>query len=69
VVQILSMRSQPEAIWDREYMDMYSKALGEEYYGKGANVALGPVGGPIGRMVRGGRNWEGPSPYISGVQM
>ncbi|KAG6287267.1 hypothetical protein E4U09_006255 [Claviceps aff. purpurea] len=35
---------------------------------KGVNVFLGPVVGPAGRIVRGGRNWEGFStdPYLSG---
>ncbi|CZR58345.1 probable beta-glucosidase-related glycosidases [Phialocephala subalpina] len=57
--------------WDKEYMYAYGKTLGEEYYGKGVNVALGPVGGPLGRLARAGRNWEGPGPdpYITGVQM
>jgi len=27
-----------------------------------AHVALGPVVGPLGRIARGGRNWEGYSP-------
>lgn len=30
-------------------MYAYGKAMGDEYYGKGVNVALGPVGGPLGR--------------------
>lgn len=57
--------------WDRRYMRAYGKALGEEYRGKGVNVALGPVGGGIGRVPRAGRNWEGasPDPYLTGVQM
>jgi beta-glucosidase len=57
--------------WDKEYMHAYGKALGEEYVGKGVNVALGPVGGPLGRLARAGRNWEGPGPdpYLAGVQM
>jgi beta-glucosidase len=52
-------------------MYSYGKALGDEYYGKGVNVALGPVGGPLGRVTRGGRSWEGPGadPYITGIQM
>ncbi|RDW61487.1 putative beta-glucosidase-related glycosidase [Coleophoma crateriformis] len=59
------------ATWDKDYMYRYGKALGEEYYGKGVNVALGPVGGPLGRVTRGGRGWEGPGPdpYIAGIQM
>lgn len=33
--------------------------LGAQFKAKGANVALGPVVGPLGRVVKGGRNWEG----------
>lgn len=57
--------------WDKDYMYQYGKAYGNEYYGKGVNAALGPVGGPLGRVTRGGRQWEGPGPdpYITGVQM
>ncbi|KAL2060074.1 hypothetical protein VTL71DRAFT_9896 [Oculimacula yallundae] len=57
--------------WDKKYMSAYGKALGEEYHGKGVNVALGPVGGGLGRVPRAGRNWEGPGPdpYLTGVQM
>lgn len=34
-----------------------------------ANVALGPVAAPLGRVALGGRNWEGfaVDPYLSGV--
>lgn len=34
-----------------------------------ANIALGPVAGPLGRTALGGRNWEGftVDPYLSGV--
>lgn len=57
--------------WNKTAMYEYGKAIGDEYYGKGINVALGPVGGPLGRVTRGGRGWEGPGPdpYIVGVQM
>lgn len=57
------------ATFDRDLMYRYGKALGQEYRGKGINVALGPVAGPLGRVARGGRNWEGfsPDPYLSGV--
>jgi beta-glucosidase len=43
--------------------------MGGEFRAKGANVMLGPVVGPLGRVARGGRNWEGFSadPYLSGV--
>ncbi|KAK2030773.1 glycosyl hydrolase family 3 N terminal domain-containing protein [Colletotrichum zoysiae] len=57
------------ATWDRNLSHAYGLALGAEYRGKGINVALGPVGGPLGRIARGGRNWEGLSndPYLSSV--
>ncbi|KAK3677858.1 hypothetical protein LTR78_001953 [Recurvomyces mirabilis] len=59
------------ATFDRELMYRYGKALGEEYRGKGINVALLPVAGPLGRVARGGRNWEGfgADPYLSGAGM
>jgi beta-glucosidase len=42
--------------------------MGMEFKGKGANVILGPVAGPLGRSGYGGRNWEGfsPDPYLTG---
>jgi beta-glucosidase len=42
--------------------------MGNEFRVKGVNVALGPVAGPLGRVVLGGRNWEGfgSDPYLSG---
>jgi beta-glucosidase len=45
--------------------------MGEEQYGKGSDVLLGPACGPIGRAPTGGRNWEGFSvdPYHSGEAM
>jgi beta-glucosidase len=33
--------------------------MGGEFRKKGVQVALGPVVGPLGRTVTGGRNWEG----------
>lgn len=52
-------------------MYAYGKALGEEYHDKGINIALGPVAGPLGRIAKGGRNWEGLSndPYLAGIGM
>ncbi|KAK8042212.1 glycoside hydrolase superfamily [Apiospora rasikravindrae] len=43
--------------------------MGMEFRTKGVNVALGPVVGPIGRVVQGGRNWEGfaAEPWLSGA--
>lgn len=57
--------------WDRELMYEWGSALGEEYKGKGVNVILGPVAGPLGRLARGGRNWEGLSndPFLAGAGM
>jgi len=59
------------ATWDREIMYERAYAMGEEFKGKGAHVALGPVAGPLGRSGYAGRNWEGFSsdPYLSGVGM
>lgn len=44
---------------------------GQEFVGKGANVALGTVAGPLGRSPHGGRNWDGfsPNPYLTSVGM
>jgi beta-glucosidase len=43
--------------------------MGTEFHKKGVNVLLGPVVAPLGRVVEGGRNWEGFSndPYLSGA--
>ncbi|RDW78216.1 putative beta-glucosidase-related glycosidase [Coleophoma crateriformis] len=59
------------ATWDKNLMYAYGKAIAEEEKGKGVNVILGPVGGPAGRVTRGGRVWEGPGPdpYLIGVQL
>lgn len=59
------------ATFDRSLLYEYGKALGSEFRGKGINVALAPVAGPLGRVARGGRNWEGLSadPYLAGAGM
>ncbi|KAK5126145.1 hypothetical protein LTR85_011501 [Meristemomyces frigidus] len=59
------------ATFDRGLMYRYGIALGEEFRGKGINVALLPSAGALGRVARGGRNWEGFSsdPYLSGAGM
>jgi beta-glucosidase len=46
-------------------------AIAKEQKGKGVDVLLAPVAGPIGRAPTGGRNWEGfsPDPYLTGVAM
>lgn len=43
--------------------------MGGEFYRKGVQVALGPVVGPLARVVESGRHWEGMSfdPWLSGV--
>lgn len=59
------------ATFDEDLMWKYGVALGEEYHARGVNVILGPVAGPMGRMVRSGRAWEGLSgdPHLSGTGM
>lgn len=45
--------------------------MAEEHRGKGVDVQLGPVAGPLGRVPEGGRNWEGfaPDPVLTGQMM
>lgn len=59
------------ATFDRGLMYKRGLAMGKEAKGKGINVLLGPVAGPLGRMPEGGRNWEGfsPDPVLTGVGM
>ncbi|PYH99804.1 beta-glucosidase [Aspergillus ellipticus CBS 707.79] len=56
------------ASWNRDLAYDHAHYMGAEFKRKGVNVALGPVVGPLGRMARGGRNWEGYSndPYLAG---
>ncbi|ELU39442.1 glycoside hydrolase family 3 protein [Rhizoctonia solani AG-1 IA] len=55
------------ATWDRNLIRARGVALGEEFRGKGVNVALGPAMN-LARVAAGGRNWEGfgADPYLSG---
>ncbi|RAH86226.1 putative beta-glucosidase [Aspergillus japonicus CBS 114.51] len=57
------------ASWNRELAYQRAQYMGAEFKRKGVNVALGPVAGPLGRIARGGRNWEGFSndPYLAGA--
>lgn len=57
------------ASWNKNLTRYRGIGMGGEYKTKGVNVALGPVVGPVGRVVTGGRNWEGFSvdPYLCGV--
>ncbi|CAK7208931.1 beta-glucosidase [Sporothrix curviconia] len=59
------------ATFSRSLMRRRGEAMGAEFRGKGIDVALGPVAGPLGRVAAGGRNWEGfsPDPYLTGVGM
>ena len=56
------------ASWDRDLAHVRGQQMGMEFKGKGANVILGPVAGPLGRSGYGGRNWEGfsPDPFLTG---
>ncbi|KAI1344859.1 glycoside hydrolase family 3 protein [Xylariaceae sp. FL0016] len=57
------------ASWNRALTRSRAEKMGAEFRSKGANMALGPVVGPLGRTVRGGRNWEGfaVDPYLCGA--
>lgn len=57
------------ASFDREQFYKRGLYMGQEFKGKGAEIALGPVAGPLGRTPWGGRNWEGfgADPYLSGI--
>ncbi|KAF2146981.1 glycoside hydrolase family 3 protein [Aplosporella prunicola CBS 121167] len=59
------------ASWDRDLIHLRGKYIAEEFKGKGSQVFLGPVAGPLGRSGYNGRNWEGfsPDPYLTGVAM
>jgi hypothetical protein len=57
------------ASWDRGVWYERGFGMGSEHRGKGVDVQLGPVVGPLGRSPEGGRNWEGfsPDPVLSGI--
>ncbi|KAF8487504.1 beta-glucosidase [Russula ochroleuca] len=54
--------------WKRSLLRARGVAMGKEHVGKGVNIALGPMMN-IGRVVQGGRNWEGfgADPFLAGV--
>ncbi|KAI1380973.1 glycoside hydrolase family 3 protein [Hypoxylon crocopeplum] len=56
------------ASWNKDLARSRAESMGLEFRVKGVNIHLGPVVGPLGRVVRGGRNWEGfsPDPYLTG---
>ena len=47
------------ASFDRQLFYQRGFDMGSEHKGKGVDVQLGPVVGPLGRSPEGGRNWEG----------
>ncbi|KAL2842005.1 glycoside hydrolase superfamily [Aspergillus pseudodeflectus] len=57
------------ATFDRALIHERAVLMAEEFRAKGVHIALSPVAGPIGRAVRGGRNWEGfgADPYLAAV--
>ena len=59
------------ATFDRRLARARGTAMGAEHRGKGVDVQLGPVSGPLGREPEGGRNWEGfsPDPVLTGIMM
>lgn len=59
------------ATWSRHIWKDRGTVMGEESKGKGVDVILGPVSGPIGRHPEGGRNSEGfgADPYLQGQAM
>jgi len=50
------------ASWNRSSALERGQYAGREFKAVGANVMLGPVVGPLGRIAKGGRNWEGRLP-------
>ncbi|KAL9109649.1 MAG: hypothetical protein Q9227_005686 [Pyrenula ochraceoflavens] len=59
------------ASWDADLAYQRGVYMANEFKGKGANVALGPVVGPLGRHALAGRNWEGfsPDPMLTGAMV
>ncbi|KAI4168312.1 MAG: hypothetical protein LQ343_006479 [Gyalolechia ehrenbergii] len=59
------------ATFDRGLAFARGVAMGQEHRGKGVDIQLGPVAGPLGRAPAGGRNWEGfsPDPALTGIMM
>ncbi|KAG9313178.1 family 3 glycoside hydrolase [Chiua virens] len=53
--------------WNRALMRTRGLYMGQEFKGKGANIALGPMMN-MGRIAQGGRNWEGfgADPFLTG---
>ncbi|KAH7882461.1 glycoside hydrolase family 3 protein [Phlebopus sp. FC_14] len=58
---------QTASTWNRELIRARGLAMGQEFKGKGVNVALGPMMN-MGRVAAGGRNFEGfgADPFLTG---
>ncbi|KAL4078112.1 glycoside hydrolase superfamily [Scleroderma yunnanense] len=58
---------QAASTWNRALIRARGLAMGEEFRGKGVNIALGPMMN-LGRVAQGGRNWEGfgADPFLAG---
>lgn len=52
--------------WNTELAYERAQFIGQEARKKGVNLLLGPLVGPIGRIARGGRNWEGKKSLVPG---
>lgn len=62
LIQAIRARASPAAInvaatWDADLIYARGRAMGQEFRGKGVNVALGPMTN-LARAPEGGRNWE-----------
>ncbi|KAF5685460.1 beta-glucosidase [Fusarium denticulatum] len=57
------------ASWNKQLAKDRAHFMFKEFKTKGVNVALAPAVGALGRVVKGGRVWEGfgVDPYLSGV--
>ncbi|KAF6749518.1 cellulose-binding beta-glucosidase [Ephemerocybe angulata] len=55
------------ASWNRDLMRLRGLSMGQQFKGKGAHIALGPMMN-MGRVPQGGRNWEGfgADPFLAG---
>lgn len=64
---VFSAGIQVASTWNRALMRARGLALGQEFKGKGVNIALAPMMN-MGRVAQGGRNWEGfgADPFLAG---
>lgn len=57
------------ASWDRDLFYQRGFAMGSEHRGKGVDVQLGPVVGPLGRNPKGGVSWLEKEPENYNLQL